>query len=139
MQHRLHKNILPDCYNRGRPILNGNSWICSLPPSPCLVWCVLWAKIRWKIRSKFLIDKKIQSMEFFKRSKKSIDRKKIDRKSSSIRKIDRSDKSIDWTIPSIESHTIGNNIIDCIFNYRYMHTPQQYLNTIWRSIHGTVL
>jgi len=22
---RMQKNILPDCYNRGRPILNGNS------------------------------------------------------------------------------------------------------------------
>ena len=28
MQHRLHKNILPDCYNRGRPIFNGHSRIC---------------------------------------------------------------------------------------------------------------
>ena len=25
----MHKNILPDCYNRGRPILNGNSQICN--------------------------------------------------------------------------------------------------------------
>jgi len=102
-----------------------------------------------KFRSKFLIDQKIQSMEFFHRSEKSIEKvhrwkknrskKLIDKKNRSIQ------KSIDQINQSIESYhrknqkavaiilSIVYSIIDKLLLTMFSihaYTPQQYLNTL---------